>query len=112
MQGGQIMTISTPGEVTRSYPWSLLSVKSGDIYHLLADLRVYPGVHSVYAFGQVAHLAFRGKDIDQQCLHDHLVKLKHYPVEITTIEAGIEDCFMDLMGCDSKDEGRRTKDEG
>jgi ABC-type multidrug transport system ATPase subunit len=112
MQGGQIMTISTPAEVIRTYPWSLLSVKAGDIYHLLADLRVYPGVRSVFAFGQAAHVAFKDKDIDQQSLHEHLSKLKHSSVEITFIDAGIEDCFMELMGRGTRDEGRRTKDEG
>ncbi len=97
VQNGRIMTISTPQEVIRNYPMSLLSVKAGDIYHLLGELRQYPGVHSVHAFGQSAHVAFREVEIDQDTLARFLRKNKHESVEITTIEATIEDCFMELM---------------
>ena len=97
MQNGRIMTISTPQEVVRNFPMSLLSVKAGDIYHLLGELRKYPGVHSVYAFGQSAHVAFRDGEIEKNTLTDFLLKSKHESVEITPIEATIEDCFMELM---------------
>ena len=97
MQNGRIMTISTPQEVVRNYPMSLFSVKAGDIYHLLGELREYPGVHSVYAFGQSAHVSFREHDIERNALSDFLKKNKHEAVEITPIEATIEDCFMELM---------------
>lgn len=97
MQNGRIMTISTPHEIIRNYPMSLLSVKAGDIYNLLGELRAYPGVHSVYAFGQSAHVAYRESDIEINTLSDFLKKSKHESVEITPIEATIEDCFMELM---------------
>jgi ABC-type multidrug transport system ATPase subunit len=97
MQNGRIMTISTPGQVIRNYPLSLLSVKSSDIYHLLGELRDYPGVHSVYAFGQSAHVAFSAQKIEPEALSEFLKKKKHESVEITRIDATIEDCFMELM---------------
>lgn len=97
MQGGRIMTISTPREVISNYPLSLLSVKAGDIYNLLNELREYPGVHSVYAFGQSAHVAFRDREIEKEVLSGFLKKNNHESVEITAIEATIEDCFMELM---------------
>jgi len=97
MQAGRIMTISTPQEVIRNYPLSLLSVKSGDIYHLLAELRKYPGVHSVYAFGQSAHVAFRDRNIEKETLAGFLIKNNHKSVGISPVEATIEDCFMELM---------------
>jgi ABC-2 type transport system ATP-binding protein len=97
MQNGRIMTISTPQEVVGNYPLSLLSVKAGDIYKLLGELREYPGVHSVYAFGQSAHVSFRKHDIEKNTLYGFLKKNKHESVEITAIEATIEDCFMELM---------------
>jgi ABC-2 type transport system ATP-binding protein len=97
MQGGRIMTISTPQEVVENYPLSLLSVRAGDIYQLLTGLRPYPGVHSVYAFGQSAHVAYRNGDINTPALHAHLKSLNHDSVEIEPIVAGIEDCFMELM---------------
>jgi len=97
MQNGRIMTISSPQEVTGNYPMSLLSVKAGDIYNLLGELRTYTGVQSVYAFGQSAHVAFRERDIEKDALSDFLKKNKHESVEITPIEPTIEDCFMELM---------------
>jgi ABC-type multidrug transport system ATPase subunit len=97
MQNGRIMTISTPGQVIHNYPLSLLSVKSSDIYHLLGELRDYPGVHSVYAFGQSAHVAFSAQKIESEALSEFLKKKKHESVEITRIDATIEDCFMELM---------------
>ncbi len=101
MQGGRIMSISAPREVTGNYPLNLLSVKAGDIYNLLGELRDYPGVHSVYAFGQSAHVTFRDDDIDKGNLSEFLIKKNHTSVEITAIEATIEDCFMELMNTPS-----------
>ncbi len=97
MQGGRVMTISTPKEVVGNYPLSLLSVKAGDIYNLLGELRNYPGVHSVYAFGQSAHVAFRENSPDTDSLSAFLKSNRHESVEVASIEATIEDCFMELM---------------
>jgi len=97
MQNGRIMTVSTPQEVICNYPLSLFSVKTGDIYQLLGELRAYPGVHSVYAFGQSAHVSFSGRNIEKDVLSDFLKKNHHESVSVTPIEATIEDCFMELM---------------
>jgi ABC-2 type transport system ATP-binding protein len=97
MQNGRIMTISTPQEVISNYPLSLLSIKAGDIYNLLGELRKYPGVHSVYAFGQSAHVSFMERNIEKEALSEFLMKNKHESVEIMPIMATIEDCFMELM---------------
>ncbi len=97
MQNGRIMTISTPQEVISNYPLSLFSVKTGDIHKLLGELREYPGIHSVYAFGQSAHVAFKEKAVNKESLADFLKSNQHEQVEITPVEATIEDCFMELM---------------
>ena len=97
MQNGHFMTISTPKEVISNYPLSLLSVKAGDIYNLLGELRGYPGVHSVYAFGQSAHVTFNEREIEKETLTVFLKNNKHEKVEIMPIIETIEDCFMELM---------------
>jgi ABC-type multidrug transport system ATPase subunit len=107
MQNGRIMTISTPHEVIRNYPLSLLSVKTGDIYSLLGELREYPGVHSVYAFGQSAHLAYQDQKVEKEALSAFLKNNKHESVEVTSIEATIEDCFMELMTAPEKEKPLR-----
>ena len=103
MQGGQVMTISTPPDVIRNFPLSLLSVKSGDIYQLLSELRGYPGVHSVYTFGQSAHVAFHKTDIQKEALAEFLKKKNHQSIQVEPIEATIEDCFMELMSKSEKE---------
>lgn len=97
IQNGRIMAISQPKEVVRNYPLELISVKAGNIYHLLGELRKYPGVHSVYAFGQTAHVAFSKGNVEKETLAGFLRKNNHDSVEIKTIDATIEDCFMELM---------------
>jgi hypothetical protein len=72
-------------------------VKTGDIHKLLGELREYPGIHSVYAFGQSAHVAFRVNMVNKESLADFLKNNQHEQVEITPIKATIEDCFMELM---------------
>ena len=101
IQNGRIMTISTPEAVIRNYPLSLLSVRAGDIYQLLGELKLHPGVHSVYAFGQSAHVAYKGNSIELPVLREYLEKNNHKSVEISAIEPTIEDCFMELMSTPS-----------
>lgn len=97
MQSGKIMKISTPKQVVESYPLSLLSVRAGDIYRLLKELEKFPNAHSVYAFGQTAHLAFQPGCIRKEELETYLHENKHVDFEINPIRPNIEDCFMELM---------------
>jgi len=97
IQDGKIMTISTPGEVIKTYPWQLFSVKADDIYTLLNDLREMQGVHTVYAFGQAAHVSFGKAGNKEDVIRKHLENKGHTGVRVTATEAGIEDCFMELM---------------
>jgi ABC-type multidrug transport system ATPase subunit len=102
MQNGKIMKISTPDEITASYPHPLVAVRAGDIYSLLKDLKQYPGVHSAYAFGQSVHLAFANGHPDDNQLLAHLAGKGHSGVTIAPVKPDIEDCFMDLMMGDQR----------
>jgi ABC-type multidrug transport system ATPase subunit len=97
IQNGRIMKISTPDAVVSGYPYPLYSVMTGDIYKLLSDLHGYPGVNSVHAFGQSAHLSFLGDDVSEGALITFLQKHGHHDIAIERIVPNIEDCFMDLM---------------
>jgi len=97
IQDGKIMKISTPGEVVSDYTYQLFSVITGDIYNLLSDLKSYPGVHSIHAFGQSAHLSFQNDVITEDGLILFLQKQGHKDIKIERIVPNIEDCFMDLM---------------
>jgi len=97
IQDGKLMTISTPSEVIKTYPWRLYSVKSDDIFRMLNDLRMFPGVHSVFAFGQAAHISFKNEGPDQNAIHRYLENKEHSGIDVKPATANIEDCFMELM---------------
>jgi ABC-2 type transport system ATP-binding protein len=97
IQNGRIMKISRPDEIVSDYPNRLLSVVTGDIYRLLSDLSKYPGVHSVHAFGQSAHMAFEHDAISETDLISFLEDQGHHNIKTERIVPNIEDCFMELM---------------
>jgi ABC-type multidrug transport system ATPase subunit len=97
MQGGRIMTISPPREVIGAYPLSLLSVRAGNTYRLISDLRAFPGIKGAFAFGQTVHVSYLENDLDPALLTHYLRQSGHDEVEIQTISPTIEDCFMELM---------------
>jgi ABC-type multidrug transport system ATPase subunit len=97
IQDGKIMKISRPEEIVAGYSQELLAVRSGRFFELLSDLHAYPGVHSVHAFGQAAHVAFDKSAISVDDLRRHLINNRHANVVIEEISPTIEDCFMELM---------------
>lgn len=97
IQTGQIMTISTPQQIIDNYPNNILSVKAGDIYKLLREMENYPGIQSVSAFGQNAHLAYKPGRLKIEEVVDYLTSKNHTDIEVHAITPNIEDCFMDLM---------------
>ncbi|MFH1160802.1 MAG: ABC transporter ATP-binding protein [bacterium] len=97
IQDGLIMQISTPEEVVEAYPMGLYSVSSVDIYQLLHDLQELPQAHSVFAFGQSAHLSYRKNSLEEKEVNAFLAGRGHQEVRIEMIKPNIEDCFMELM---------------
>ncbi len=101
IQEGKIMRVSTPGQVVKEFPYGLLSVKTGDIYRLLKDLKNYPGVQSVHAFGQSVHLSYLVNRLNIIELQSFLAQMNHEGIEVSPVKPGIEDCFMELMTSES-----------
>ncbi|MCK9422257.1 MAG: ABC transporter ATP-binding protein [Bacteroidales bacterium] len=97
IQNGKIMAISPPSEVIKTFPWKLFSVKSDDIFSLLNDLRQFPKAHSVFAFGQSAHVSFKEGQLTEDEMQEYLQGKGHSGLKISRVEANIEDCFMELM---------------
>jgi ABC-type multidrug transport system ATPase subunit len=96
IQDGHIMTIQSPSEIIKTYPWNLFSVKSDDIFNLLNDLRQIPRVHTVFAFGQSARISFKDQE-SEEFLSEYLKTKGHSGIQISRAKANIEDCFMELM---------------
>lgn len=97
IQNGKVMVISPPCEVIKTYPWKLFTVKSDDIFSLLNDLRQFPNAHTVFAFGQSAHVSFKEGQLTEDAMHEYLQGKGHSGLKISRAEANIEDCFMELM---------------
>ncbi len=98
IQEGKIMSVDTPQQITSAFPRKLFSIRSQAMSDLLRDLRDHPLVMSCYAFGANHHLTFRDDERDHlpTILH-YLQEKNHVGIEMELIEAGIEDCFIDLM---------------
>jgi ABC-2 type transport system ATP-binding protein len=97
IQDGKIMKISRPEEIIADYRYRLWAVRSGRFFELLSDLHAYPGVHSVHAFGQAAHVAFDKSALSMDDLRRYLIHTGHEDVVIEEFSPTIEDCFMELM---------------
>jgi len=97
IQGGKIMKISKPEDIVSDYRRELLAIRSGKFYELLKDLHEFPGIHSVFAFGQSAHVTFDQPVLELEDLRTFLHNKNHLDAEIQKIKPSIEDCFMELM---------------
>lgn len=97
IQKGKILSIDTPKNITGQFGKELFAVHSSDMYKLITDLRKYSFTHSAYAFGDSIHYVEKQEPANKEALKKYLSDLGHKDVQIETIEAGIEDCFMELM---------------
>lgn len=92
---GRFIGIDTPQHIADNFGEPLWAVGSDNMSKLLRDLRANPHVTSAFTFGARHHVTTDGKPTEQE-LRDYLSGLGHHDVEIETIRAGIEDCYMKL----------------
>jgi ABC-type multidrug transport system ATPase subunit len=97
IQEGRILDIDSPGGITRKFNHSLWSARSENMYKLLTELNELPEVNSCYPFGQVHHVTFHVGDEKVKLIEASLNQRGHASLKFEKINAGIEDCFMDLM---------------
>lgn len=96
IQNGKIMSIDTPDKIMDQYPEKLYSIKGSHMSRLLNDLNDSDMVSSSYAFGEYHHFTLK-EDDDREKLKKDLEAKDHKNLEIKTIKATIEDCFIQLM---------------
>lgn len=89
---GRFLTIDTPMAIVSNFGEPLLAVSGDSMSKLLADLRANPAVKSCFAFGDVHHVTLN-YEVD---IFQYLEQKGHRNIEIRTIEATIEDCFIKL----------------
>lgn len=96
IQSGRIMRIDTLDNIVSAFPGSLYAVKSGNMIALNFDLKEFAGISSSYIFGEYIHISLK-KDIDENMIKRFLKMKGHSDIEISKLQPGIEDCFMELM---------------
>jgi ABC-type multidrug transport system ATPase subunit len=97
IQDGRIMAVNTPQQITQSFDKPLFTVRATNQHQLLTDLRQFAPIYSSYSFGQTVHVALNSSNNTALDIEEYLRQKGHVKIEINPIEAGIEDCFMDLM---------------
>lgn len=101
IQGGKLLALDTPAQIGTRFPRALFAVRIVDRGRLLNTLRSYPNTASVYPFGEVLHFSDKRADVPaEQVIRDLTSYLQSHQVndiEISPIDAGIEDTFMELM---------------
>jgi len=99
IQNGKIMTINTPEKIIEQYPENLYAIKSGNMSHLLHDIRQFDGIGSCNSFGEFHHISFLKEDNEKQ--HKRLIvylkEKNHKNLELVATTPTIEDCFIKLM---------------
>ena len=96
IQSGRIMRIDTLDNIVSAFPGSLYAVKSGNMIALNFDLKEFSGISSSYIFGEYIHISLK-KDNDENMIMEFLKMKGHSDIEISKLQPGIEDCFMELM---------------
>ena len=96
MQDGEFLRLDTPSGIVGAYTDTLWAVQVDDMHRLLDDLRACPEVLTAFSFGEAFHVTVR-EDARMQELAAYLAGLGHRRVEVTPIQATVEDCFMSLM---------------
>lgn len=96
IQNGQILQIDTPQNIVNNFQHPLLAIRSEHMYQLIQDLRNFTWTHSAFPFGEYIHLATKAT-IEEEKIASYLSEKGHQNLEIKSIGATIEDCFMELM---------------
>lgn len=97
IQHGKILSVDTPENIIRQYAQKLWKISASHIYSLIKDLEQFSKTHSVFAFGDGVHLSSDDATLQTAEIEHYLSEKKHQNLEVTPIQANIEDCFMELM---------------
>jgi ABC-type multidrug transport system ATPase subunit len=99
---GRILDIDAPGAISAKYPMPLLAVRASNRYRLIGTLRAFPQALAVHPFGEDLHYTDARRELGPAVIAEELrayLEREGFPdAVVTPIQAGIEDCFMAMMG--------------
>jgi ABC-type multidrug transport system ATPase subunit len=96
IQKGELLDVDKPSAIINRFTNQLYGIKAKQMYDLVIELRKHPQAHSAYLFGEYVHFAST-RVLDVEKMKSDLEKLGFDEVELTKIQANIEDSFMELM---------------
>lgn len=96
IQNGKFLRVDTPAGIISAYSDTLWAIKSDRMHRLTDDLRSCPLVKTVFPFGETFHVTVTAGAAKED-VASHLASKGHTQVQIGTITATIEDCFMSFM---------------
>ncbi|MEA3317387.1 MAG: ABC transporter ATP-binding protein [Bacteroidota bacterium] len=97
MQKGEILKVDTPKNVVDSFQKKIFTIKATNFYKLINNLRQAEFTYSVFPFGQYLHVIFKDDNQNIELVRNYLKDCGHEKIEITEVDAEIEDVFMYLM---------------
>jgi ABC-2 type transport system ATP-binding protein len=101
IQRGRILDVAEPRTIGARFGRPLLAVRSAERVRLLRALRALPDAHSAFPFGDAVHYAAASANGEAPAvvaeLRRALAEQGIHDAEVTPIEPGIEDVFMELM---------------
>lgn len=97
IQKGVLLGIDTPDNIIRQFDKPIWAVRADNMYQLIQDIRQFDDTASCYAFGEYLHVTLHGGEQDLPALRQYLHRRQHKGLVISSISAGIEDCFISLM---------------
>lgn len=97
LQQGEVLDVNIPQQIAQSFPKPLWAVNASDFASLIPELRDYPGIYSVFPFGQYLHVAIEDENLTMEVLQNYLESRNYKDIEVKSTEPGIEDTFMELM---------------
>ena len=97
IQNGRILQIDQPDKIAKSFSGHLYGVKAKERYTLLRVLRSYQYAESVQPFGEYVHYTDQRGEIEYLELKEYLEREGLTAVTIKSIQADIEDTFIERM---------------
>ena len=98
IQGGKILSVDTPENITKTYPEKLYAIKASHMSRLINDLRQNENISSCNSFGEHHHITFRADEENKRKeLFGYLQAKQYEDIELKEIKPTVEDCFIKLM---------------
>ena len=98
MQNGKILSIETPENISRDFPYLIFEIKAGRTSRVLQALENFKHKKNVYAFGEFVRLIVdKDEKINPDNVKNYLQNAGFENIEIKIVLASIEDSFIYLL---------------